>query len=118
MQRNLIQKLTLLTGLSLFLIAGCAHQQESSQEAESKLNETFGEKIGVAKKSELVEHFGTAQWCRPNDFGGETCRFYRKKGTQWVGEKRQKTSYLQYDEGIAVFDQDGILKRFTGGSQR
>lgn len=100
------------------LVAGCA-SKTSSEKAVNHLESKFGDRVGKARKSELVEYFGTADWCRPNEStGGETCRFYKKTGTAWVGEKRDKKNYLQYDELFVEFDSKGILREFTPSAQR
>ena len=91
----------------------------SSTEAQEKLHETWSAKVGSATKSELVEHFGNAEWCRKDEIGEETCRFYKKKGTVWMGDdKRDKKSYESFDEVVATFDTKGVLKTYKSNAQR
>jgi len=110
--------------ISLFLMAvvfsGCSSGPETSKQAQTKLEENFGEKIGTATKTDLVEYFGSAEWCKVEDSGRETCRFYRKKGVKWIGEKDQKDkkAIQTGDQIIAEFDRDGILRSFKASAQR
>lgn len=109
---------------SLFLIAiiftGCSSSPETSKQAQAKLEENFEEKIGSATKSELVEYFGNAEWCKLEDSGRETCRFYLKKGIKWIGEKLQKDKKALEtgNQIIAEFDKDGVLRAFKASAQR
>jgi hypothetical protein len=113
-------KLSLLVLTAVVVvIGGCSSNQPKSEKALEKLESRFSDRVGKARKSELVEYFGTADWCRPNEStGGETCRFYKKTGTAWVGEKRDKKNYLQYDEVMVELDSKGILREFTPSAQR
>lgn len=111
-----------LTSLLIMAIAftGCSSGPETTKQAQEKLEQNFGEKIGSATKSELVEYFGNAEWCKLEDSGRETCRFYRKKGVKWIGEKEQKDKKALEigDQIIAEFDRDGILRSFKASAQR
>lgn len=115
--KNVIGVLVILSGM--LFVAGCGSKKTSSDDALAKLESRFSDRVGKARKSELVEYFGTADWCRSNEStGGETCRFYKKTGTAWVGEKRDKKNYLQFDEVLVEFDSKGILREFTPSAQR
>lgn len=104
--------------LAILFMFGCAHR-ESSKEARAKLDAQWESQIGAATKSELIEGFGTPEWCRKDDSGEESCRFYRRKGTQWVGAKKlDKTYYSAYDEILVDFDGQGKLKNFKANAQR
>lgn len=105
---------------AMFLIVACSSGPETTKEAKEKLEENFSEKIGTATKGDLVEYFGNAEWCKLEDSGRETCRFYRKKGTKWIGEKNQKDKKAieTGDQIIAEFDQEGILRGFKASAQR
>lgn len=102
------------------LLTGCASAPETSKKAQEKLEQNFTDKIGSATKTDLVEYFGNAEWCKVEESGGETCRFYRKKGTKWIGEKdiKDKKALETGDQIIAEFDRDGILRGFKASAQR
>jgi len=105
--------------LAVGLVAGCSHSKMTSGEAQEQLQEKWSAKVGSATKSDLMEQFGNAEWCRADAIGEETCRFYKKKGTVWLGDdKRDKKSYESYDEVVAVFDAKGILKSYKANAQR
>lgn len=105
--------------VAVALVAGCASKKVmSSGEAKAQLQEEWTNRIGTAQKSDLVQTFGNAEWCRENS-GGEECRFYKKVATNWVGEdKRDKKSYLAFDEVVATFDSEGTLKTVKANAQR
>ncbi len=110
---------TLFILLALGLAVGCASKKATSGEARVELEEKWSPKVGSATKSELVEVFGNAEWCRADAIGEETCRFYKKKGTQWMGDdKRDKKSYETFDEVVATFDTKGVLKNYKANAQR
>ncbi len=104
----------------MFTFSGCSSTPETTKEAQTRLDETFTEKIGSTTKTELVEIFGNAEWCKVEDSQRETCRFYRKKGVKWIGEKNQKDKkpIEQSDQIIAEFDKEGILRTFKVTTQR
>lgn len=109
--------------LSLFgLVAliGCTNPGKTTSDAQKSLIDTYTPKIGTATKNELMEHFGNPEWCKLEDNGTETCRFYRKSGTKWIGEKTQKDkkSLEQFEQLIADFDGNGILKGFKASAQK
>lgn len=106
--------------LALVLAAGCASKKSTtSGEAREQLEEKWSGRVGSATKSDLMEQFGNAEWCKPNSIGEETCRYYRKKGTVWLGDsKKDKKSYETYDEVIAEFDANGKLKSYKTNAQR
>jgi hypothetical protein len=96
----------------------CAHK-ETSSDAKKKLDTQWEKQIGVATKAQLIEDFGRPEWCRKNETGEETCRFYRKKGTRWVGEEKlDKKNYESFDEVLADFGYDGKLKNLKTSAQR
>src|SRR5688572_5587240 len=93
------------------LWVGCASKKTSS-EARQELESKWSDKVGVATKSDFIEQYGNAEWCQP-DTNGETCRFYYKKGTKWMGDnKRDKKSFETFDEVVAEFDSSGKLKGY------
>jgi len=105
--------------LSLVIIS-CSSTPENSSQAKAKLEQDFASKVGSATKTDLIETFGNPEWCKGEEPDGETCRFYRKKGTKWIGEKQQKDKkHIETgDQIIAEFDKDGILKSFKASAQR
>lgn len=96
----------------------CSHQETTTGEARAKLDETYENRIGKATKADLVQDFGTPEWCRPQDTGEEICRFYRKEGTKWMGPTTDRTHYDVYDQIVATFDPGGVLRTFKATSQR
>ncbi|MBI1861500.1 MAG: hypothetical protein HYR96_11340 [Deltaproteobacteria bacterium] len=103
---------------SLLFLAGCAHHSTSEQ-AREKLDSRWEDEIGKATKSELIEDFGNPEWCRSDDLGVESCRFYRSKGRKWLGEKKmEKSHYSTFDEILVDFDSSGKLKTFKANAQR
>lgn len=111
---------TITLSLGFLILAACASTPETTQQAQHKLEKNFGDKIGFATKPDLVEYFGHAEWCQLEDSGRETCRFYRKKGTKWIGEKEQKDKKALEtgDQIIAEFDREGVLRSFKASAQR
>lgn len=103
----------------LALITGCASKKIlSSGEAQAQLQSYWSDRIGSAIKGDLIQSFGNAQWCRDND-DGEECRFYKKIGTKWVGDdKKDKSSYVAFDEVVATFDKRGKLLSVQANAQR
>lgn len=102
----------------MVVIAGCAHKETSSQ-IRARLDSRWESQLGSATKSELIEDFGIPDWCRKEESGEESCRFFKRKGTQWVGEKKtEKRYYSTYDEILADFDNQGKLKNFKTNAQR
>jgi len=103
----------------IFVIVSCASKQTSSSDARQELDDKWMKRVGSATKSDFVEHFGNAEWCRSQATGEETCRFYKKVATKWIGEsKRDKKNYDSFDEVIADFDTNGTLKSFKANAQR
>lgn len=112
-------KKALLFTLVLGLAAACASKKtKNTAEALKDLNGRWQTKIGVAAKSELVEEFGQADWCEQKPGGAETCRFYKAMGVIWKGERDSRTKYEAYDEVVAEFDPQGILRDYKARSQR
>lgn len=105
--------------LLLSLLCSCAHH-ETSRDASKALQFKWESELGKATKAELVEDFGTPDWCRSVESAGtESCHFYRRKGTHWVGEKKvEKHPYVTFDEIFADFDSSGLLKSFKAQAQR
>lgn len=106
--------------LSSLVLISCSHHHETTKEALAKLEQDFSGQVGTATKGDLIESFGNAEWCKVEDSGTETCRFYRKKGTKWIGEKNQKDKkpVETSDQVVAEFDKDGILRSFKASAQR
>lgn len=115
---------TLHTALALVVVTlfvGCAANETKSSEAREKLEKAFEPQIGKATKSDFIEQFGPAQWCRQQETGTETCRFARKVGTKWVGDKADKTDRKrveQFDNVLTEFDGNGRLRNFEVDTQR
>ena len=103
--------------VAIVSLIGCA-SKETSAEAQARIEKKYEERVGTARKAELIEDFGTPEWCRANDSGVETCRFFKKKGTKWMGEKRDRTHYTTYDEIVAEFDEKNVLRAFKASAQR
>jgi len=107
----------------LLALAACSSKQVgdgmTSSEARKKLDEEYKEKVGSATKTDFVEYFGSANWCRVKEPNGETCRFYKKIGTKWIGEEgRDKKNLEMFDEVVAVFDGSGKLRSYEVNAQR
>jgi len=113
-------KQIILSTLGALLLISCAHHQETTQEARQKLEQDFSKEVGTATKADLIDRLGIAEWCKLETSGTETCRFYLKKGTKWIGEKNQKDKkpVETGDQVIAEFDKDGILRSFKASAQR
>jgi hypothetical protein len=110
-----------LVTVALAALVGCASNETKSSEAREKLEQAFEPQIGKATKSDFIEQFGPPQWCRPKETGDETCRFARKVGTKWVGDKKDKTDRKrveQYDNVVTEFDGNGRLRSFEVDTQR
>lgn len=103
---------------SLAFLVGCAGKETSTEEAREELLDKWTPKVGSATKSQFVEQFGNPEWCRKRDSGAETCRFYNKRGVKWMGDAKDRKSYVQYDQVVADFDGNGVLRSFEGDSQR
>lgn len=102
----------------LFIVSCSSKKVMNSGEAKEQLQSEWSNRIGSAVKADLVQTFGNAEWCRESE-GGEECRFYRKIGNRWVGEdKKDKKSYVAFDEVIAKFDKEGILTSLKANAQR
>lgn len=114
----MIKSLTVV--MAAVFLASCASKPITSREAREKLEQDFSSKVGSATKTDLIESFGNPEWCKVETTGTESCRFYRKKGTKWIGEKQQKDKkpVEMGDQIIADFDKDGILRSFKASAQR
>ena len=100
-------------------VVGCASQKVvESSNASKDLEDRYSGRVGAATKTDFVQEFGNANWCRPQPTGEETCRFYKKLTVKWDGEKTDRTHREAFDEMIADFDQNGVLKSFKANSQR
>jgi allantoicase len=107
--------------LGMAALVGCASNETKSSQARERLENRFAAKIGRATKADFIEEFGPPQWCRPKETGDETCRFARKVGTKWVGDKNDKTDRRrveQYDNVVVEFDGYGKLRAFEVDTQR
>src|SRR3954468_15679236 len=99
---------------SLMLVA-CAHKTEpaeSTAEAKRNLEEHWKGRLGSANKEEFVSEFGNPAWCKVSSGQEETCRFYKKIKTKWIGEAPDKKSIELFDEVVADFGTDGTLRQF------
>ncbi len=113
-------RILFIAALCLFF-ASCASKKDTttSSEAKKQIEEAYTPKIGVATKQDLISDFGNPEWCKQEESGGETCRFYRKKGTKWIGEDgRDKKNITKYDQVIADFDTNGVLRSFKASALR
>jgi hypothetical protein len=107
----------------LLVLAGCSHKQTgdglTSSEAREKLEKKYKKLVGEATKTDFTEEFGSANWCRVKEPSGETCRFYKKMGTRWIGEEgRDKKNLEMFDEVVAEFDGKGTLRSYEVNAQR
>lgn len=110
-----------LTWFTIGLLAvGCAHKQaaETTTDARRQLEERWKDRLGTAIKADFTSEFGNAEWCKPKDTGEETCRFYKKIKTKWIGEAPDKRSIELFDEIIADFGTDGTLRQFKANALR
>lgn len=113
-----------LLALALMLtLAACASKRTgdglTSSEARNKLEKEYKDKVGSATKTDFIEYFGSANWCRVKEPNGETCRFYKKIGTKWIGEEgRDKKNLEMFDEVVAEFDGRGTLRSYEVNAQR
>jgi hypothetical protein len=116
-----IMKHLALTISVLFLTLSCATKKPTTAEAQKNLDEKWTPQVGTATKNELIAEFGNPEWCKMQDEGTETCRFYKKKGTKWIGDKetkRDKKPVEQFDQLIADFDSNGVLRNLKSSAQR
>lgn len=108
--------------LALTVLVSCASKPTTqTAEARKDLEKTWKARIGAMSKADVVEEFGNPEWCVQDDNGAtETCRFARKKGVKWVGEKddMDKKRVDQFDQIIGTFDRTGILRDIEVKSQR
>ncbi|MBM4304692.1 MAG: hypothetical protein FJ112_10260 [Deltaproteobacteria bacterium] len=113
-------KKLILNSLVTLLLLSCSSSPQTSKEAKEHIEKNFNEKIGSATKTDLIESYGNPEWCQVEDSGNETCRFYKKIGTKWIGEKKQKDKrpVETGDQVIVSFDKDGILRSFKASAQR
>ncbi len=109
-----------LSILALALFASCASKPTTTtSQARQALEDKWSKRLGSATKADFVQDFGNAEWCRPQVSGEETCRFYKKLATKWMGDDiRDKKSYEAFDEVVADFDTQGALKGFKANAQR
>lgn len=99
-------------------IVGCASGPKMSSEIQAELKEKWEDRVGKATKSDLVQEFGQAEWCRSRTIGGETCRFRKNLGTQWTGPETDRKHHAMFDEVVADFDANGILRSAETKAQR
>ncbi len=105
--------------LALLALGACSGSKvKTSAEALKDIHKKYEERVGKATKSELVEEFGQADWCEQKPAGPETCRFYKPMGTMWKGDKENRTRYEAFDEVVAEFDPQGVLRDYKARSQR
>lgn len=105
--------------MTMILVSCSSTKPTSTADSNSDLEKRMTAKLGTATKEELITEFGNAEWCKEeNTTGGETCRFYLKKGTRWIGKDRFKKSVEQFDEVTAHFDGSGIFRSFKSKSLR
>jgi len=105
--------------LAVLILAGCASGPETTtQEATEKLSNKYGGMVGKATKQDFVSDLGNAEWCKLEPTGVELCRFRKKLGTKWVGEGLDKKSIDRFDEVIAEFDGNGMLRKLDTSAQR
>lgn len=107
-----------VVGIALAGLVGCAGNKVNSAEATKQLEAKWSPAVGKATKQEFVENYGDAEWCKPEESGEETCRFYLKKGTKWLGDKKDRKHFEQGDDVVATFDGAGVLKSFKAKAQR
>ncbi len=115
-----MKNLSFVLGL-VVVLGGCASKQGvPSSEALSSLDEKYTSRVGKATKADFVEEFGQANWCRPaaSGSGEESCRFYKRIGTKWMGEKDNRSHRETFDEVFTEFDASGVLKSFKANAQR
>lgn len=105
--------------LMVLALVSCASQKTmESGEAKQALENKFAPRVGAASKQDFVQEFGPASWCRSQPTGDETCRFYKKMETKWMGDPKNRVARETYDEVIAEFDENGVLKTIKTGAQR
>ena len=110
----------ILGAFVILITIGCSHKPTTA-EAKKSIEDKYTPKVGAATKRELVEEYGSPEWCKLEEAGNETCRFYKKRGTKWIGDKetkRDKKNVEQFDQVIADFDSDGVLRKFKADAQR
>lgn len=110
--------LTLAMGALVSLLTACASKSPASAKAREELDSRLKEQLGIAKKEDLVESLGKADWCKPGENGEETCHFLKQTGNKWIGSTRYQKNYMTYDEVLAVFGQDGKLVKYEVKTQR
>ncbi len=104
-----------------FLMAGCASKPSAatSHEARKDLESRYSDRVNKSTKADFTEDFGPPEWCRADEVGtGETCRYYRKQGTKWMGGKKDRNHLEQYDEIFTEFDSQGVLRNIKVNAQR
>lgn len=99
-------------------LAGCASGPKMSSEIQGDLQEKWGDRVGKATKSDLVQEFGQAEWCRSRTVGGETCRFRKNRGMKWTGPEKDRKHHATFDEIVAEFDANGVLRGAEAKAQR
>ena len=104
--------------LALGAISCASKSGVDTTDARKELEERYTKRIGSATKSDLVQEFGSPNWCRPQTTGEESCRFYKKLGTKWMGDPNNRTHYDQFDELVVDFGTDGTMKGFKADAQR
>ncbi len=102
----------------IILLSSCSSKQQTTAEALESLENRYEKKIGSATKSDFVSEFGNPEWCKLEPTGTEMCRFYSKKGVRWIGESNDKKSVELFDEVVASFDAQGVLRTYKAKALR
>jgi hypothetical protein len=102
----------------LLVVAACSTTSTDSGNARKSIEDKYNERIGKATKQDFVQEFGDANWCRSQPTGDESCRFYKRIGTRWIGEKPDRVPHEMFDEIYSDFDSNGVLKSIKVNSQR
>jgi len=100
-------KLTLLFLSFLALLGGCQSLPRSSEDAKQRLLSMF--QMGKSEKKDLIQEFGSAQWCKIQSSGEESCRFFRSFPKIIMGKGMQRRTYVPFDEAMTEFDKSGKL---------
>lgn len=104
--------------LSLVAVSCATKKDVDTSDARKELEDRYMRRVGTATKSDFIQEFGAPNWCRPQNTGEETCRFYKKLGTKWMGDASNRSHYDQFDEMEVDLDTDGKLKGFKANAQR
>jgi hypothetical protein len=114
-----MKKLLFAFTFSVLIVSCASKPTTSSEQVKKELTTKWQDRVGQSTKTDFVEEFGQAEWCEQEDTS-EKCRFLRKKGTNWVGEKNEadKKRVDMFDQITATFDKDGILRAIDVKAQR